>query len=296
MFDLDTLYKKYLFYRFKKLLVVLLLVCISVGAVYLFFSFQEDTKNSAPIQKEKVKNLKSRKKSQKEQEQVSSKEAKHYKIFTLSVKEKSRAYIEKMKQKYLKLGLQCQIEDQNNYLNLVCGETNSYKEYQKIKTLLKKNHIKYYVVIKKEIPISDKKEVQESTLQTPKRAKKVESLINKDSVQKKETNRTTLANIRHSDVDVELLEKKFLEHKSYEIAIRIAKEYYAQQRYEKSLLWAKEANHLNRKKEQSWILYARSLYVLGEKEKAIKILKLYKHFASSKKVERILQRWQSNDK
>ena len=296
MFDLDTLYKKYLFYRFKKLVVVLLLVCISVGAVYLFFSFQEDTKNSAPIQKEKVKNLKSRKKSQKEQEQVRSKEAKHYKIFTLSVKEKSRASIERMKQKYLKLGLQCQIEDQNNYLNLVCGETNSYKEYQKIKTLLKKNHIKYYVVIKKEIPISDKKEVQESTLQTPKRAKKVESLINKDSVQKKETNRTTLANIRHSDVDVELLEKKYSEHKSYEIAIRIAKEYYAQQRYEKSLLWAKEANHLNRKKEQSWILYARSLYVLGEKEKAIKILKLYKHFASSKKVERILQRWQSNDK
>jgi len=296
MFDLDTLYKKYLFYRFKKLLVVLILVCISVGVLYLFFSFQEDTKNSAPIQKEKVKNLKSRKKSQKEQEQVRSKEAKHYKIFTLSVKEKSRAYIEKMKQKYLKFGLQCQIEDQNNYLNLVCGETNSYKEYQKIKTLLKKNHIKYYVVIKKEIPISDKKEVQESTLQTPKRAKKVESLINKDSVQKKETNRTTLANIRHSDVDVELLEKKYSEHKSYEIAIRIAKEYYAQQRYEKSLLWAKEANHLNRKKEQSWILYARSLYVLGEKEKAIKILKLYKHFASSKKVERILQRWQSNDK
>ncbi len=296
MFDLDTLYKKYLFYRFKKLLVVLILVCISVGVLYLFFSFQEDTKNSAPIQKEKVKNLKSRKKSQKEQEQVRSKEAKHYKIFTLSVKEKSRAYIEKMKQKYLKFGLQCQIEDQNNYLNLVCGETNSYKEYQKIKTLLKKNHIKYYVVIKKEIPISDKKEVQESTLQTPKRAKKVESLINKDSVQKKETHKTTLANIRHSDVDVELLEKKFLEHKSYEIAIRIAKEYYAQQRYEKSLLWAKEANHLNRKKEQSWILYARSLYVLGEKEKAIKILKLYKHFASSKKVERILQRWQSNDK
>ena len=106
----------------------------------------------------------------------------------------------------------------------------------------------------------------------------------------------TLANIMHSDVDVELLEKKYSEHKSYEIAIRIAKEYYAQQRYEKSLLWAKEANHLNRKKEQSWILYARSLYVLGEKEKAIKILKLYKHFASSKKVERILQRWQSNDK
>ena len=296
MFDLDTLYKKYLFYRFKKLLVVLILVCISVGVLYLFFSFQEDTKNSAPIQKEKVKNLKSRKKSQKEQEQVRSKEAKHYKIFTLSVKEKSRAYIEKMKQKYLKFGLQCQIEDQNNYLNLVCGETNSYKEYQKIKTLLKKNHIKYYLVIKKEIPITDKQEAQELNVQTPKRAKKVESLANKDSVQKKETHKIKLANIMHSDVDVELLQKKFLEHKSYEIAIRIAKEYYSQQRYEKSLLWAKEANHLNRKKEQSWILYARSLYVLGEKEKAIKILKLYKHFASSKKVERILQRWQSNDK
>jgi len=310
MFDLDELYKKYLYYKLKKTIpfIFFIFVLLLIGYIYIvpFYidSQVKNIKDLAPKEKKIVQgsNILQDKKNKKEVlevkqiKSITQKRAKHYKFFTLSVREKNRASIQKVQEKYLKLGLKCKIEKQNNYLNLVCGETSSYTEYRKIKSLLQKYHIKYYLVTKKEIPVTDlnlaKQNVAKKNIEVEEKQMAVKNIAKtEEKIQK-----ITFVNISHSDVNLKLLEEKFSAHESYDIAIRIANEYYDQKEYKKSLFWAKKANHLNRKKRQSWILYARSLYALGDTEKAIKILKLYKHFSTSKEVDRILEKWIHNDK
>jgi len=297
MFDLDQLYKKYLIYRFKKLLPLLMLLFISVFAGYYFYSTQfvssverkeiqkESQETEQKTQTQKKEPLKRKKEPLAEKN--FSKQQYYYKFFTLSVREKNNAYIKKMQKRYKKLGLECNVEEQNNYLNLVCGVTNRYEEYLKIKHILQQNHIKYYVVKKRPEDIEKKKKVEVS--QSHKKSIKLQEAV------QSERKKSSVTKITHTDVDIKQLQKKFSQHKNYALAIRIAKEYYSQKEYQQSLTWSKKANTLDRKETESWIYYAKSLYALGEKEKAIKVLKLYKRFASSKKVDRILQGWQ-NDK
>lgn len=292
MFDLEKLYKQYLLYRVKK--IFLPLVLFGGIVVALYFAYEEFFLHEKEQNKERIvvhKQLPKKRVVHHLKEPQNQKQE-HYKFFTLSVRENKRSAIENVQKKYARLGLECRIEDQNNYLNLVCGETSSQKEYQKIKTILDKHHIKYYLVTKKEIPVTDKiKETSQKSTKTKKKKKittlqKVEPLLQQE----------TFSNLSHSDVDLKQLEEKFSAHKNYGVAIRIAQEYYKEKNYKASLKWAKQANNLDRKKRQSWILYAKSLYALGEKEKAIKVLKLYKHFSSSREVDRILQAWSKDDK
>jgi len=295
MFDLDRLYKKYLFYKLKKLLPFLLLIVVIIATAFWygmdsFKAVQKPLPTQKRVEKQKVVKKKELNKEQKREPQKLQEKPKvvkkakqkpqinrHYKFFTLSVKKNNLKAITTVQERYKKFGLTCRIEDQNNYLNLVCGETNSYAEYEKIKGILEKHHIKYFLVTKKEVPVTEKKA-------TPP--------VQQTAVVKKEI---TLTKMSHADVDMNLLQKKFANHESYAIAIRIAKEYYSKKDYKNSLVWAKKANNLDRRKTQSWVLYARSLYALGEKAKAVKVLMLYKRFASSAEVDRILQGWQ-NDK
>ena len=294
MFDLDLLYKKYLYYKIKKFVPFFIFIS-GVIAVVIFTIFKffiaEPPKAEMPHLPQAMQSKKPEKKVvQKRQSTKVHKQAKHYNFFTLSVREKNRDSIQRVQKKYAKLGLKCQIENQNNYLHLVCGQTNSYKEYQQIKNLLDKHHIKYYVVSNTKEPITDREAIpKKSVTTTPKETLKVKE-HQEHTVKNKE-----IGKISHADADMELLQKKFAQHESYGIAIHIAKEYYSKKQYEKSLYWAKKANNLDRKKSQSWILYARSLYALGKQEKAKQVLNLYKRFTSSKEVDRILQGWE-NDK
>jgi len=305
MFDLEKLYKRYLIFKIKKIFPLFLVFFVAVIIAYIYsikflFPISENKKeviSKEIISKEVVpkKVLVEKKIVQKihnKKEPAKAEIQKHYKFFTLSVREKNRASIERVQKRYLKFGLECKIEEQNNYLNLVCGETNSYKESEKIKNLLKKHRIKYYLVTKKEVPMVEGEQTpKKKKIEQQEKIKQEEKEVKVEQKPKKEL----FINMTHSDVDMKLLQEKFARHGSYEIAIRIAKEYYTKKKYEQSLIWSKRANSLNRKKTDSWILYARSLYALGRKEKAVKVLMLYKRFASSTEVNRILQGWQ-NDK
>ena len=311
MFDLDKLYKQYLIYKLKRLFLPIILIIMLGSALY--FGYTEFfTQKSVQVTKSSATSLAQTKKEHtppkvsttkhvKVKKKVSTKDEKHYKFFTLSVREKNRSTIENVQKKYAKFGLECRIDEQNNYLNLVCGETNSQKEYAKIKALLKKHRIKYYLVTKKEIPVTDKLPVKQKEAKTSLKSPTVTADKEKEKValqEKKQsvTNTESIVNISHADVDLKALKQKFSQHESYGLAIRIAQEYYTKKDYKASLKWAKQANNLDRKKEKSWILYAKSLYALDQKQKAIKVLKLYKRFASSKEVDRILHDWSQNDK
>ncbi len=71
---------------------------------------------------------------------------------------------------------------------------------------------------------------------------------------------------------------------SFDTCIALSKQYFGKGQYEKALKWAKNANIQNKKFPDSWIMSAKALYALGQKEKAVKILKIYYNYRKDKKV------------
>ncbi len=63
---------------------------------------------------------------------------------------------------------------------------------------------------------------------------------------------------------------------SFDHAMKIAQDYYQNQSYEESLLWAYRAYLIRPLDKEAWILYARSLAALGYKNEAYEILQYYK--------------------
>ena len=71
-------------------------------------------------------------------------------------------------------------------------------------------------------------------------------------------------------------------------AILIAKEYYKNRLYNKSLKWAIIANSLDSSNEESWIIFAKSKVRLDQKNDAINALQAFLKVNSSRKIEILL--------
>lgn len=91
--------------------------------------------------------------------------------------------------------------------------------------------------------------------------------------------------------DVTEMIRLYNKEENYNVAIKIAQTYYADGKYKKSMFWAKKANMLNHEDEKAWILYAKSEYMQGHKEKAKNILKLYLDNAVSTNAKSLLLNW-----
>lgn len=89
--------------------------------------------------------------------------------------------------------------------------------------------------------------------------------------------------------DIAALKRRYLSSPSLELALLIAKNYYDQGRYDQALKWSMKANELDRRNEQSWILFAKSAYKKGDKKRAIEALSLYVKKTGSKKAKELLQ-------
>jgi thioredoxin-like negative regulator of GroEL len=85
--------------------------------------------------------------------------------------------------------------------------------------------------------------------------------------------------------------EKYNQKRSYALAIYIAKQYYFDNDYKQAGVWAKRANQLDRNQEEAWLLYAKSVYALNNKEKAVRILKIYLQYKESSKAEFLLSEW-----
>ena len=89
--------------------------------------------------------------------------------------------------------------------------------------------------------------------------------------------------------------QNYKKHPSIDLANMIANEYYQQKEYQKAMQWAIKANELDKDNEQSWILYAKSAYKLGQKQKAINALKIYLRKHPSKRVKKLLSQMAQKD-
>ncbi len=114
-------------------------------------------------------------------------------------------------------------------------------------------------------------------------AKKSEKEIPKESAPK---NRKFL--ISAQKLTLTQMLDKYKKAPSIDLAIMIANEYFQQKKYKQAMEWAIKANSFDTENEKSWIIYAKSAYKLGDKNKAVNALKIYLYKHKSPQVKKLL--------
>lgn len=138
-------------------------------------------------------------------------------------------------------------------------------------------------------PKPQKMNVNTSVNTNPKAAHTPEPVI--PAVEKKPPVRTNYFDSAEKEKPLDAWLEKFEQKKTYGVAIHIAREYYLQEEYKLSGIWAKRANQLDRNKEAAWLLYAESVYALGDVPKARRILEIYLQYKTSSKAQLLLNEW-----
>ena len=93
------------------------------------------------------------------------------------------------------------------------------------------------------------------------------------------------------DRDIELKKIDFDRTNSYDTAIKIAEYYFNIKDYPNAIKWslnASKAESNGKQKSQSWIIYSKSLYLSGNKDKAIEVLDKYASTVNTEDVNDIL--------
>lgn len=145
-----------------------------------------------------------------------------------------------------------------NFINDI--ETNEKRVIKKEQIVKEPKKVKTPKKIKREKVVSPKIEevipAKEPIIEEPKKSDIV--------IQKKDTQN-----------DIYEIIKRFKKNHNPALSLFVAKKYYEMGYYHQSYNYALVTNELNSEIEDSWIIFSKSLVKLGEKEKAIKILKRY---------------------
>lgn len=166
-------------------------------------------------------------------------------------------------------------------------EQESKKEVQVVekeqKEIEKENEIesKPKDEIKKEPVEESKKETQ---------IQKVETKAEEKAEPRKEQNKEIAVQkeeITQSNLEILYIEE-FLADKTYEKALKIAKFYFENNKYEKAIKWSLEANKINSADDESWIIFAKSSMVLGRSDQAKRALLTYLQKRDSINIKKLL--------
>lgn len=93
--------------------------------------------------------------------------------------------------------------------------------------------------------------------------------------------------------DKDALLERFGDKEDFESAIGLARLYFEDKKFVKSIYWSRKASNLNPKNESSWIIFSKSKQALGESEDAIKALQVYLEHFSSQSIENLLKQHRS---
>ncbi len=151
-----------------------------------------------------------------------------------------------------------------------------------------------YVDAKIQLP---KPKVKVKVEETPKKVKQESKVKQKsvkiDSQQKAEaktTQQKSSINIvrQTTQNDINEVVKRFNKNNSPALSLFVAKKYYELGEYRKAYNYALKTNNLNNDIEASWIIFAKSLVKLDEREMAIKILNKYVKHSNSNRARVLL--------
>ena len=275
MYSFEELERKCKKYHFKRKIVPLLLVlgAVAGGGWYLWHLKEHKIeKRSAPLASSSS---------------LATEKKRCYGVQLIYVHEKYKPKLLQKKKEAQELGLECHINygkllpNNQRQLFLVCETKRSKKELKPILTILQKQNMDYIVVrdscknVTKSRTFTQKKATSShKTISNPQR-----SLSLADNL------------IETESLNLKKLQNLYASRKSYDLAMRIAKAYYEQKDLKNALVWAKRANRLDRQKEEAWILYAKTLYELGRREKAKLVLRIFLDYKDSKKAKKLLKKW-----
>ncbi|SFV75694.1 Transformation system protein [hydrothermal vent metagenome] len=125
----------------------------------------------------------------------------------------------------------------------------------------------------------------------PQRVPPVKQVLKKDikivkHKKNKEQNQTIVSNVpkkkekkvfimREKNGDLKDVLQRFQENQNPALGLFIARKYYKLKEYQKAYNYALETNKINSQVEESWIIFAKSLYHLQQKQKALEVLQQY---------------------
>ncbi len=131
--------------------------------------------------------------------------------------------------------------------------------------------------------------------QTSYSATQSSSLSNNENIveEKQQTEETQKAKVeikisKTSKKDLQEIIKRFKKNNNPVLGVFIAKKYYELKEYHKAYNYALITNQIDSTIEDSWIIFAKSLVKLGQKERAIKTLKAYIKTSHSSKARILL--------
>jgi tetratricopeptide (TPR) repeat protein len=89
------------------------------------------------------------------------------------------------------------------------------------------------------------------------------------------------------------MKNKFEQNKNPREALLIAKAYYSAGNYKNAEEWALKANNLDKKLDESWLIFAKSQEKLGKRKEALKILVAYYRTSKSIKVKALIDKFKT---
>ncbi len=311
MLDFERLERRCKKYRLKRYIPIIILIFLIVFIFIYMGDFSKksyvekktvefnESKKSELIKKEpNIENRTQKIDKRVRKEKSANSEKKCYALQFLESRKKYLSDIKKIEENLESYGLECylrfgSIDSDKVYLR--CNRVKNYEDLSRFIDLAKEKNLDYFVVresceqLKK---IKDVKEEKDAIIEEKnislKSARKGEK---KDSDNLEE--KRNILNIK--EPSIKDLEELFQKRKTYKLAIKISKYYFEKRDYRKSLEWAKTANKIDNESEESWLLYAKSLYHLGDKESAIELLRVYLKFKHSKDAVKLLEQWMQND-
>ncbi len=144
--------------------------------------------------------------------------------------------------------------------------------------------------LKKFVDKSDKKEIKVKNL--PKTETLPKEIYARDS--KKLSKKGNIKEVKIKDEKT--LKKEFILYNDYKSAISLAELFFEQKKYKKAIKWAIRASRYNPGADEPWLIYAKAKKSEGQIRLAIKALKTYLRSHKSKKVEKLLKKYEREGK
>jgi tetratricopeptide (TPR) repeat protein len=120
------------------------------------------------------------------------------------------------------------------------------------------------------------------------------SNLNNASIEKKSnegsehSGRKLIISTKQTNNTLEYLIERFNQNRDPKLASYIAQSFYKKGNYEETVRWAILANSIDPSSEESWLLFAKAKVQLGQKQDAIKALRIYLNQYTSGKVKAYL--------
>ncbi len=124
--------------------------------------------------------------------------------------------------------------------------------------------------------------------QTSSLSKSENDIEEKQQTQEAQKTKVEIKISKTSKKDLQEIIKRFKKNNNPVLGVFIAKKYYEMGDYHKAYNYALITNQIDSTIEDSWIVFAKSLVKLGQKERAIKTLKAYINTSKSSKAQILL--------